>query len=125
MFRPSGQVQQPLLMEAIQSLKIVDCLKDSTIGSTTSGNIVKYTIKENRGVKQNGAVKDGRKTISKKLGPYLNALIKYDRGNFKILKNLILKYPILLTSFKMNVIKFYGILGRIQLMKEMLEIYQV
>jgi len=80
LFRPSGQVQQPLLMEAIQSLKVVDCLrKDSAIRSTTSGNIVKYTIKENGGVKQEITVKDGCIVKqSQKTGPYLNALVKYD-----------------------------------------------
>lgn len=62
LFRPSGQVQQPILLDAIRSLKIVNCLlrdiNDYKVES--SGNKYTFKIKTNLGVKdlivENGCI---------------------------------------------------------------------
>ena len=49
MFRPSGQVQQPMLLEAINSLKLATIIES---------NGAKYTITENNTVKSNNSTSD-------------------------------------------------------------------
>lgn len=54
LFRPSGQVQQPILIEAIKSLKIVHCLmRDKAEFTTTeSGTSITFQIKTKSGDKE-------------------------------------------------------------------------
>ncbi|MBN8696466.1 MAG: ATP-binding protein [Bacteroidetes bacterium] len=79
LFRPSGQVQQPILIEAIKSLKIAHCLlRDKKDYITTeAGNTVTYKINTKLGEKdliiENGCIKKQGNAIA----PFKMAYFKY------------------------------------------------
>ena len=75
LFRPSGQVQQPILIEAIKSLKIAYCLLRDKGDYTVNENINKLEFKIGGKdlIIENGCiVKQGNET-----GPFKNAYYKY------------------------------------------------
>jgi len=79
LFRPSGQVQQPILIEAIKSLKIVHCLlrDKSSYTITEAGDVITYKIATRSGQKdliiENGCLKkQGNETA-----PYKATYFKY------------------------------------------------
>jgi len=75
LFRPSGQVQQPILLEAIKSLKIAHCLirdKDK-YNPVVDENKITLTIKKECVIIEDGAiVKENNATT-----PYKNAYFRY------------------------------------------------
>lgn len=77
LFRPSGQVQMPILIEAIKSLKIAHCLiRDrSNFTVVENGNVLKFTIREKELFIENGCIKkQGNETA-----PFKNAYFIYVR----------------------------------------------
>ena len=77
LFRPAGQVQQPILLEAIKSLKIAECmLNDKDEYSIISGENNRLTFKIKK--QQNLIIDSGcilKDSMSKK--PFLNMHFKY------------------------------------------------
>lgn len=77
LFRPSGQVQQPILLEAIKSLKIAHCLlrdKDK-LNTTVDDQKIIFKIKDKHLIVENGCiVKAGNETR-----PYNNAHFIYKK----------------------------------------------
>ncbi len=75
LFRPSGQVQQPILLEAIKSLKLAKCLMDN-VASHTHRNDGNHDIFEFRG--QNLLVQNGMIVKQNQFtAPFNNANHKY------------------------------------------------
>lgn len=75
LFRPSGQVQQPILIEAIKSLKIAHCLMrdKANYQVTEEGSTITFKIKNKDLVIENGCLKkQGKETA-----PFKNAYFTY------------------------------------------------
>jgi hypothetical protein len=79
LFRPSGQVQQPILIEGIKSLKIVHCLlRDRTDYTTTEeGNTITYKIKTKSGDKDLVIENECIKKQGSETTPFKMAYFKY------------------------------------------------
>ena len=94
MFRPSGQVQQPLLLEAINSLKLVTILEreQSKYNVTTVQESVTYNFKGKTSeplsieIKEGCLVKQGKKTIpfNRLCAKYSSELNDFNKTNFNI-----------------------------------------
>ena len=96
MFRPSGQVQQPILLEAINSLKLAAILEreSASYNPTTTNSIVTYNFKgknsENISIDLDDGcvVKQGKKTLpfNRLCAKYSNDLNDFNKTNFNIQK---------------------------------------
>jgi len=97
MFRPSGQVQQPILLEAINSLKLATILKRESLQYKTvlgENSIVTYNFKGRNSealsidLEDGCVVKKGRKTLpfNRLCAKYSNELNDFNRTNFDIQK---------------------------------------
>lgn len=94
MFRPSGQVQQPLLLEAINSLKLASILEEENdkYNPTTVGSITTYHFtgknKETLSIDIDGGciIKQNKSTIpfNRLCAKYSDQLNDFDKTNFKI-----------------------------------------
>ncbi len=94
MFRPSGQVQQPLLLEAINSLKLVTILEreQSKYSVTTVEESVTYNFTGKKSeplsieIKEGCLVKQGKKTIpfNRLCAKYSSELNDFNKTNFNI-----------------------------------------
>lgn len=94
MFRPSGQVQQPLLLEAINSLKLVTILEreQSKYSVTTLEESVTYNFTGKKSetlsieIKEGCLVKQGKKTIpfNRLCAKYSSELNDFNKTNFNI-----------------------------------------
>ncbi|NIJ46402.1 hypothetical protein FHR24_002889 [Wenyingzhuangia heitensis] len=98
LFRPAGQVQQPILLEAIKSLKIVHCLMrdKEQYEFTEDENIITFKIKIKDGSKKDLIIEKGcLKKQGNEISPFDRCYFKYvdeiednTRSDFEIL-NLI------------------------------------
>ncbi len=96
MFRPSGQVQQPILLEAINSLKLATILEreSASYNPTTNNSIVKYNFKGKNSedisidLDDGCVVKQGRRTLpfNRLCAKYSNELNDFNKTNFNIQK---------------------------------------
>lgn len=96
MFRPSGQVQQPILLEAINSLKLATILERENISynTTTNGSITTYNLKGKKGenlsidLDDGCIVKQGKKTtaFNRLCSIYSNELNDFNKTNFNVKK---------------------------------------
>lgn len=74
LFRPSGQVQQPILLEAIKSLKLANCLTtDPQFQFVENGDTITYTVKEKHVIVDNGCLIKRGQSIQ----AFKNAYYKY------------------------------------------------
>lgn len=96
MFRPSGQVQQPILLEAINSLKLAAILEreSASYNPTTTNSIVTYNFKGKNSkdmsidLDDGCVVKQGKKTLpfNRLCAKYSNELNDFNKTNFNIQK---------------------------------------
>lgn len=96
MFRPSGQVQQPILLEAINSLKLATILEreSASYNITTNDSIVKYNFKGKNSedisidLDEGCIVKQGKKTLpfNRLCAKYSNELNDFNKTDFNIQK---------------------------------------
>lgn len=96
MFRPSGQVQQPILLEAINSLKLATILEreSASYNPTTNNSIVTYNFKGKNSedisidLDDGCVVKQGKKTLpfNRLCAKYSNELNDFNKTNFNIQK---------------------------------------
>lgn len=96
MFRPSGQVQQPILLEAINSLKLATILEreSASYKPTTNNSIVTYNFKGKNSedisidLDDGCVVKQGKKTLpfNRLCAKYSNELNDFNKTNFNIQK---------------------------------------
>lgn len=96
MFRPAGQVQQPILLDAIKSLKLANILETNATGynTTASGSIVSYHFKGKKqealqiDLEDGSVLKKGRKTTSfnRLCSLYSQELNDFNNTNFDIQK---------------------------------------
>lgn len=96
MFRPAGQVQQPLLLEAINSLKLATILERESVSynPTTVNSVITYNFKgrnsENLSLDLNNGcvVKQGKKTLpfNRLCAKYTKELNDFNDTNFDIKK---------------------------------------
>lgn len=96
MFRPSGQVQQPILLEAINSLKLATILEreSASYNTTTNNSIVTYNFKGKNledisiDLDDGCVVKQGKKTLpfNRLCAKYSNELNDFNKTNFNIQK---------------------------------------
>lgn len=98
MFRPSGQVQQPILLEAINSLKLATILEreSASYNTTTNNSIVTYNFKGKNledisiDLDDGCVVKQGKKTLpfNRLCAKYSNELNDFNKTNFNIQKRV-------------------------------------
>jgi energy-coupling factor transporter ATP-binding protein EcfA2 len=98
LFRPAGQVQQPILLEAIKSLKIVHCLlrDKSQYEVVEDGDKITFKIKIKNGTKKDLIIEKGcLKKEGNEISPFNRCYFEYvdeiednTKSNFEIL-NLI------------------------------------
>ncbi|WP_166961932.1 ATP-binding protein [Yeosuana marina] len=95
LFRPAGQVQQPILLEAIKSLKIAHCLirDKENYEIIDAGNIITFKIKTKQGDKdliiENGCIKkQGNLTspFNMSYHKYVDEIEDNSKSNFDINK---------------------------------------
>lgn len=94
MFRPSGQVQQPILLEAINSLKLAAILEreKTSYNTTTNKSITTYNLKGKKGedlsidLDDGCVIKQGRKTtaFNRLCSLYSAELTDFNKTNFNV-----------------------------------------